>query len=218
MKKIKFSKILLILGHPHSLNSQHTCFERKRYKKIVALSTLRQLGFIVSMLGLRCWFLAFSHLINHAFFKALLFVSTGNIIHSNADSQDLKTTGNKTTTIFNTLVIVFITTLRITGITFLRAFYAKEIIIENVLLIKSSSLVAILFLINLYLTPIYALRRLSIFYFLYIKRFTKKYIDNQDNFVQNRIILLLIPAYLSGFLINKSFYRKEETLINANVV
>lgn len=63
-------------------------------KKIVALSTLRQLGFIVSYLGFRVPKLRFVHLIAHAFFKALMFIGTGRIIHSANHGQDLRFIGS----------------------------------------------------------------------------------------------------------------------------
>ncbi len=59
-------------------------------KKIVALSTLRQLGLIMATLGLGLYEVAFFHLITHAFFKALLFIAVGNIIHLSRDFQDLR--------------------------------------------------------------------------------------------------------------------------------
>lgn len=59
-------------------------------KKIVALSTLRQLGLIMATVGLGIYPLAFFHLLTHAYFKALLFISVGRIIHLSSDYQDLR--------------------------------------------------------------------------------------------------------------------------------
>ena len=63
-------------------------------KKVIALSTLRQLGVMMMSLGLGCPLLAFFHLITHALFKALLFICAGTIIHSKQNSQDIRFIGN----------------------------------------------------------------------------------------------------------------------------
>jgi NADH-ubiquinone oxidoreductase chain 5 len=63
-------------------------------KKVIALSTLRQLGVIMAALGLGLVSLAFFHLLTHALFKALLFLCAGNIIHQSQNNQDLRTIGN----------------------------------------------------------------------------------------------------------------------------
>lgn len=63
-------------------------------KKIVALSTLRQLGLIVRTLGLGLRQLAFFHLLSHAYFKAILFITVGNIIHCSNSYQDIRVAGN----------------------------------------------------------------------------------------------------------------------------
>lgn len=210
-RKIGINQPLIILGRTTALIARLRALKENDIKKVVALSTLRQLGFMVAILGLNCWFLAFTHLINHAFFKALLFVATGNIIHSSRDSQDLKLTSQKNYQIFNSLIIVFLTTLRITGITFLRAFYAKETLLENIFLNNHSRIIILIFITNICLTPIYALRSIVIFYFLIVKQLTKTYAENKDSLINLRTLLLSCPALVSGFLINKNFSIKEQS-------
>jgi NADH:ubiquinone oxidoreductase subunit 5 (subunit L)/multisubunit Na+/H+ antiporter MnhA subunit len=135
------------------------------------------------------------------------------MIHSNNDSQDLKVARQKRNQIFNSLIIVYLATLSITGLTFLSAFHAKEIILETLFLANSSFLLPSLFFINLSLTPIYAIRSILIFYFQIIKQFKKTYTENKDWRVNLSIITLTIPSLLSGFLINKNLYYKEQTTL-----
>jgi NADH-ubiquinone oxidoreductase chain 5 len=99
-------------------------------KKIIALSTLSQLGLMMRILSVGYYDLAFFHLLTHALFKALLFICAGAIIHNINNSQDIRTIGGLcihiplTTTCFN------IANLALCGIPFLAGFYSKDLILE----------------------------------------------------------------------------------------
>merc|ERR1712107_891397 len=109
-------------------------------KKVIALSTLRQLGVIIIILGIGNPILSFFHLISHAFFKAILFICAGIIIHNIKDYQDIR----KIRIILNILPITFrliiVANLRLCGLPFLRGFYSKDIILE-VIIISTISLI-----------------------------------------------------------------------------
>ena len=100
-------------------------------KKIVALSTLSQLGVIVSRLRLNSPDLVIFHLLAHAFFKALLFVAAGFIIHNSSDYQDLRRIGRKTTDLLLTKRRVLLCKARLAGLPFFSAFFSKELILES---------------------------------------------------------------------------------------
>ena len=103
-------------------------------KKIVALSTLRQLGVIVLRLGLGAYIARFFHLLTHAFFKALLFLATGGIIHRRNSYQDLRTMGRASKIIPLTRRFVLLSLLRLIGLPFISAFFSKELILEIILI------------------------------------------------------------------------------------
>lgn len=96
-------------------------------KKIVALSTLRQLGIIIMAVSAGLKFIAFFHLISHAFFKALLFIVIGNIIHLSKNYQDLRIFGNLKTRTLKSAVIGNIANLRLCGLPFMSGFYSKDL-------------------------------------------------------------------------------------------
>lgn len=99
-------------------------------KKIVALSTLSQLGVIITAFALASPALVFFHLIAHAFFKALLFIATGNLIHNARDYQDLRRIGALGLMPF-TKSLVVITKLSLCGVPFFSAYFSKEAILEG---------------------------------------------------------------------------------------
>jgi len=102
-------------------------------KKIIALSTLRQLGVIIMSLGLQLQLLALFHLITHALFKALLFLTAGNVIHLHLHNQDLRTTGQLINQIPLTARCILIANIALCGLPFLSAFYSKDTILEYVI-------------------------------------------------------------------------------------
>lgn len=100
-------------------------------KKIVALSTLSQLGLIIVSVGVDCARLALFHLLTHAYFKAILFIRVGNIIHLGGGDQDLRLSQVYSQRIFITPAYRLIANIRLIGMPFLAGFYSKDFIIEK---------------------------------------------------------------------------------------
>jgi NADH-ubiquinone oxidoreductase chain 5 len=99
-------------------------------KKIIAYSTCSQLGYMVFICGLSNYSLSLFHLTNHAFFKALLFLSAGSIIHSLYDEQDIRKYGGLLKVLPFSYLMILIGSLSLMGIPFLTGFYSKDLIIE----------------------------------------------------------------------------------------
>ncbi len=100
-------------------------------KKIVALSTLRQLGLIISSLGAGLEALAFFHLLTHAFFKSLLFIATGRLIHAVGGGQDLRVASIRFMSLPVTRALVVLRRARLMGLPFIRGFYSKDAFLET---------------------------------------------------------------------------------------
>tara|TARA_B100000787_G_C16199283_1_gene303678 strand:- start:14534 stop:15511 length:978 start_codon:yes stop_codon:yes gene_type:complete len=99
-------------------------------KKVIAYSTCSQLGYMVFACGLSHYSVAFFHLVNHAFFKALLFLSAGSIIHGLSDEQDLRKMGSIIRFFPVSYVMILIGSLALTGFPFFTGFYSKDLILE----------------------------------------------------------------------------------------
>jgi len=99
-------------------------------KKVVALSTLRQLGVIFFALGLSLPRVAFFHLVSHAYFKAILFIAAGSTIHSINDYQDIRTMGGGRSSIPVSVRVVLVARISLIGLPFIRGFYSKDLILE----------------------------------------------------------------------------------------
>jgi len=136
-------------------------------KKIIALSTLRQLGLIIRILCLGFYKLAFFHLLTHALFKALLFLCAGSFIHNLINFQDIRLSGNFFNQIPLTSVCFNISRLSLCGIPFLTGFYSKDLILEIVCISNFNLIIFFLFFFRTILTVSYSFR--LIFYISIIR-------------------------------------------------
>nr|APX40389.1 NADH dehydrogenase subunit 5 [Cryptocephalus schaefferi] len=127
-------------------------------KKIIALSTLSQLGLMMSILGLGEWRLAFFHLLIHALFKALLFMCAGSIIHSFINSQDIRYLGGLIYQMPLTIALFNICNFSLCGLPFLSGFYSKDMIVEVMSMEYLNIFIYLIFYISVGLTVSYSVR------------------------------------------------------------
>jgi len=99
-------------------------------KKVIAYSTCSQLGYMVFACGISNYAASFFHLINHAFFKALLFLCAGSVIHALANEQDIRRMGGLAKILPITYVMMLIGSLSLLGFPYLTGFYSKDVILE----------------------------------------------------------------------------------------
>nr|YP_010004087.1 NADH dehydrogenase subunit 5 [Gryposmylus pennyi]QNR01167.1 NADH dehydrogenase subunit 5 [Gryposmylus pennyi] len=127
-------------------------------KKIIALSTLSQLGLMMSILSMGYPILAFFHLLTHALFKALLFMCAGSIIHNMKNSQDIRFMGNLMSCMPLTTSCMNIANLALCGMPFLAGFYSKDLILEMVSLSYLNIFIFLMYFLSTGLTVCYSFR------------------------------------------------------------
>jgi len=130
----EFSKptlfFVVIIGGITSLMGSSIAFFQNDIKKIIAFSTTSQIGYMVFCCGLSGYHVAMFHLFNHAFFKSLLFLSAGSIIHSLYNDQDLRKYGGLSRILPFTYLSTLLGFISLSSFPFLSGFYSKEICIE----------------------------------------------------------------------------------------
>lgn len=136
-------------------------------KKIIAYSTCSQLGYMFFSCGISNYYVAFYHLFNHAFFKALLFLSAGSVIHAMFDEQDIRRMGNLNKVLPFTYVCFLIGSLAIIGSPFSTGFYSKDLILEFAYtrFIVDATFIYSLGLISAIFTAIYSIRSIILVLF-----------------------------------------------------
>nr|ASN65906.1 NADH dehydrogenase subunit 5 [Platychile pallida] len=127
-------------------------------KKIIALSTLSQLGLMMSILSMGNYKLAFFHLLTHALFKALLFMCAGSVIHNLKDTQDIRFMGNLMVHMPLTCMCLNVSNLALCGMPFLAGFYSKDLILELISMDYLNIMIFMLFFVSTGLTVCYSFR------------------------------------------------------------
>jgi NADH-ubiquinone oxidoreductase chain 5 len=132
--------ILTIFGSLTALFAAMTGSFQNDLKKVIAYSTCSQLGYMIFACGLSNYQVSIFHLFNHAFFKALLFLSAGSVIHSIGDEQDMRKMGSLIKFLPVTYALMLSGSLSLIGFPFLTGFYSKDFIMELTQLTNYSNL------------------------------------------------------------------------------
>uniref|UniRef100_UPI0031F3BC02 NADH dehydrogenase subunit 5 n=1 Tax=Yangiella montana TaxID=3141511 RepID=UPI0031F3BC02 len=127
-------------------------------KKIIALSTLSQLGLMMMVLFMGDSLISFFHLLNHAFFKSLLFLCAGLIIHCIGDSQDIRYLGYSISYLPVTCACFCISSLSLCGVPYLTGFYSKHCIMSLLFSVNWDFFLGLVFLVSMVTTIIYSTR------------------------------------------------------------
>lgn len=171
-------------------------------KKIIALSTLRQLGLIMRILALGEFKLRFFHLLRHALFKATLFICAGVIIHNLINNQDIRFIGGLIKQIPITCCFFNIANLALCGIPFLAGFYSKDLILEVVSIRYLNIFIYLIFFISTGLTVRYSVR---LVYYSIVGRFNFLSVNSLND--KRLIILKGISGLIFLVVIGGSFMR-----------
>nr|QIE12525.1 NADH dehydrogenase subunit 5 [Lemnia saucia] len=170
-------------------------------KKIIALSTLSQLGLMFTILGLGSMELAFFHLLVHALFKALLFMCAGNIIHLMNNCQDIRFMGSLINKVPMTIVYFNISNLSLCGIPFFSGFYSKDLIVEYFSMGELSVFIYFIMYLSLGLTVSYSFR--LIYYLMYMNFYFFGFSmikENNDSMIYSMGVMFIVVVFSGSFL------------------
>nr|YP_009378344.1 NADH dehydrogenase subunit 5 [Solemya velesiana]ARH10776.1 NADH dehydrogenase subunit 5 [Solemya velesiana] len=182
-------------------------------KKIIALSTLSQLGVMMLSISLKMPMLALFHLYTHAMFKALLFLCAGAIIYNNSHNQDIRTMGNIWKQMPLTISCLNTANLALCGAPFMAGFYSKDLILETMLSSNSNMIILLLVFFATGLTATYSIR-LSILV-LWKQNNHLPFSSFSDEYWQmtSPMMILTMGAIFSGFLLQFIIPSFNESLI-----
>ena len=215
----EFSQVALnvvaVVGMITALFAASVALVQNDIKKIIAYSTCSQLGYMFFAAGVGAYHVAIFHLFTHAFFKALLFLGSGSVIHAFKDEQDIRNMGGVWKKLPYTYSLMLIGTLALTGFPFLSGFYSKDAIIEFAFFKNSTigNYAVFIGIFTAFLTSIYSWR-------LIFKTFHGSY--NNKNFAiekthESPLIMLLPLIVLSFGAIFTGYFFKDIFIGHQNI-
>nr|YP_004327752.1 NADH dehydrogenase subunit 5 [Unio pictorum]ADE18135.1 NADH dehydrogenase subunit 5 [Unio pictorum]ADE18148.1 NADH dehydrogenase subunit 5 [Unio pictorum]ADE18161.1 NADH dehydrogenase subunit 5 [Unio pictorum]ADE18174.1 NADH dehydrogenase subunit 5 [Unio pictorum]ADE18187.1 NADH dehydrogenase subunit 5 [Unio pictorum] len=176
------------------------CFEVD-LKKIIALSTLSQLGLMMFTVGVGFPIIAVFHLFTHALFKALLFLCAGSIIHSTMDTQDGRILGGLNYLLPFSSSCLVLSSVALCGMPFLSGFYSKDLILEGVFSSFNGSLEVFVMLVGAGLSLVYSLRILLIGVFGQNFSSSLFTCSTESGYIVSSIIILSVGAIVGGWFL-----------------
>nr|UHY94359.1 NADH dehydrogenase subunit 5 [Folsomia candida] len=203
------SKFLLFIGVLTMFMSGWGANFETDLKKIIALSTLSQLGLMMTSLGLGFYEYSFFHLLTHAMFKSLLFLCAGVFIHSMGDTQDIRSMGGLMISCPVTSLYFIVSSMALCGFPFLSGFYSKDMIIEFFFQGKMNLFMGGLIFLSTLFTLTYSVRLL---YFIFFNNMGSRHILALSESLgmvipMTALIFLSVAAgnWLSGYLFPLNF-------------
>jgi len=201
--------IVCILGGITAFFAACTGLVQNDIKRVIAYSTCSQLGYIVFACGLSQYNVGIFHLANHAFFKALLFLGAGSIIHGLNDEQDLRKIGGLRKLLPFTYTIICIGSFSLIGLPFLTGFYSKDAILE-VAFAKYNFLGYFVYLLGsggAFLTAFYSIRLIFLCFLSKPNGYRPLITKAHESCISISIPLgiLVLPSIFLGFIIKDVF-------------
>nr|YP_010586544.1 NADH dehydrogenase subunit 5 [Rhyacophila kando]UZZ44358.1 NADH dehydrogenase subunit 5 [Rhyacophila kando] len=194
-------KFLLLISSLTMLMSGMSALLEFDLKKIIALSTLSQLGLMMMILSMGMSNLAYFHLLSHAFFKALLFMCGGMIIHIMGHNQDIRYMGNMMKMSPLIALNLNVSNLALCGFPFMAGFYSKDLILEMFLMVNYNMLIMIILFISTGFTVSYTVRLLYYSMFYDYNMFSYFSIK-ESNIMVISTVILMICSIIGGSMLS----------------
>ena len=199
--------VILVIGAITALFMGFLGIVQNDIKRVVAYSTLSQLGYMTVALGASAYAAGIFHLMTHAFFKALLFLAAGSVIIAMHHEQDLRKMGGLKKYMPFTFITAWVGTLALTGIPPFAGFFSKDSIIEAVHLsqLPGAGFAYFAVLAGVFVTALYSFRLMFLAFYgtPRMDEHTRKHLHESPAVVVIPLILLAIPSLLAGWLYMK---------------
>nr|UUL99665.1 NADH dehydrogenase subunit 5 [Prunus salicina] len=191
-------------------------------KRVIAYSTCSQLGYMIFACGISNYSVSVFHLMNHAFFKALLFLSAGSVIHAMSDEQDMRKMGGLASSFPFTYAMMLMGSLSLIGFPFLTGFYSKDVILELAYTkyTISGNFAFWLGSVSVLFTSYYSFRLLFLTFLVPTNSFGRDILRCHDAPIPMAIpsILLALGSLFVGYLAKANFWANSPFVLPKNEI
>lgn len=199
-----FLSIITIVGSLTAFIASTIGVFQNDIKKVIAYSTCSQLGYMVFACGASFYSVSIFHLFNHAFFKALLFLSAGAVIHSVSDEQDLRKMGGLINFLPFSYICFIVGSLALIGFPYLSGFYSKDLLLEmlGTTYVLEASFALILGLLAAICTTYYSFKLVLLAFYVMPMGFRNRMeiVNESGPYITFSLFVLLLLSLFSGFL------------------
>jgi len=199
----------LMVGAITAFFASTTALFQNDIKRVIAYSTCSQLGYMMFACGLSGYDFAMAHLFNHAFFKALLFLSAGAIIHALEDEQDMRRMGGSIENLILSYTCILFASMSLLALPFTTGFYSKDGILELAFATATPAgyFAYILGLTAAFFTALYSTRLICLTFFGSPRGFREHLLHSHDANLEMALVMyiLIIPTVIIGHLTNDLF-------------
>nr|YP_010987389.1 NADH dehydrogenase subunit 5 [Anagyrus galinae]WON65602.1 NADH dehydrogenase subunit 5 [Anagyrus galinae] len=194
-------KLIVIVGMLTMMMAGFSANFEYDLKKIIAYSTLSQLGLMMVIYGMQMWMLSFFHLLIHAMFKSMMFMCSGVIIHSMNNFQDIRFMGNLKEFMPLTMLLMMVSNFSLCGMPFFSGFFSKDMILEMIFMNYNFYFLWIFLIISTMLTVMYSIRLL---YYISSKKFffSPFFLISDSKIMNFSMFILMFNSLMMGYLLN----------------
>nr|AER54574.1 NADH dehydrogenase subunit 5 [Laomedea flexuosa]AER54614.1 NADH dehydrogenase subunit 5 [Obelia longissima] len=211
--------LIVLIGSLTAFFSSTIGLTQNDLKKVIAYSTCSQLGYMVMICGFSQYNSSLFHLINHGFFKALLFLSAGSIIHALNDEQDFRKMGSMNSITPFTYTCIVIGSVSLMGLPFLTGFYSKDLIIELIYGEHYLRFALWLGVLSAFLTAFYSFRLINFTFFNSPQSNMNTFSNSHEGDWNLRwpLSLLIMFSIIIGFILQHTILIDEAPIIITNI-
>jgi NADH-quinone oxidoreductase subunit L len=214
--------VVLIIGATGALFTGLLAIVQNDIKRVIAYSTLSQLGYMVAALGVSAYAAGIFHLITHAFFKALLFLAAGSVILALHHEQDMRKMGNLWKYMPITYICFLIGALALAAIPPFAGFYSKDAIVNAIHLstIVGAKYAYYCVLIGVFVTALYTFRAFFLVFHTQerMDAHTREHLRESPWVVWLPLVVLAIPSIISGFILADKMLYSPQSLLGSSIL
>ena len=211
LEKSSFTKdFILVIGCLTCFFAASVASTQDDIKKIIAYSTCSQLGYMFIAIGISAYNVAIFHLVTHAFFKALLFLGAGSVIHAMSDEQNIKKMGGLFNKIPVTYLLMLVGTLSLTGFPFFSAYFSKDLILE-ILYTSNNSISMYVYGIAVFVVFLTSFYSFRLFFYVFHGKCNAEekvlaHVHESPNVMLIPLVILSFFSIFSGILFERFFF------------